>query len=225
MSIQEPGTDALTEPLLEAQKSDRPVVKKEDKPKIENFNEANVEQVFKYMEDLSKKACKASKIPVNFIKSTLTPNGNMLSYSLNSIDLYNLSTEKTIFTQEKKLACCAYVTPMNTRIFCGYVDGTLESRDPTTLAVLQTAKLNSKILDLISDNKTIYAGLRNGRIVALPIMDINAPLNVIKKIDKKNPISMLKLSKDNSFLLGYVDVDNNETFYVINLAKKDEKPW
>jgi hypothetical protein len=173
------------------------------------------------MEDLSKKSIVSSKIPVNLIKSTLTPNGNLLSYSMNTIDLYNLSTDKIIFTEQKKLACCAYVTPMNTRIFCGHVDGTLESRDPTTLAVLQTVKLNSKILD----NKTLYVGLRNGRIVALAITDLNAPLVVIKTINKKNPISMLKLSKDKSFLLGYVDVDGNETFYVINLAKKDGKPW
>lgn len=73
---------------------------------------------------------------------------------------------------------------------------------------------------MVSDNKTLYVGLRNGRIVALPINDISDQnLKVIKKIDKKHPISMLKLSKDNSFLLGYADTKDNEKFFVINVLK------
>jgi hypothetical protein len=32
-------------------------------------------------------------------------------------------------------------------------------------------------------------------------------LKVIKKTDRKSPIALLKLSRDNSFLIGYVDID------------------
>ena len=35
---------------------------------------------------------------------------------------------------------------------------------------------------------------------------------------------MLKLSKDKSFLIGYVDVDNFESFFVYNTLK-NEKIW
>jgi hypothetical protein len=32
-------------------------------------------------------------------------------------------------------------------------------------------------------------------------------LKVIKKTDRKSSIALLKLSRDNSFLIGYVDID------------------
>jgi len=35
---------------------------------------------------------------------------------------------------------------------------------------------------------------------------------------------MLKLSKDDSFLVGYVDIDKNEMFFVFSLTK-NQKPW
>jgi len=37
-------------------------------------------------------------------------------------------------------------------------------------------------------------------------------------------MSLLKLSKDKSFLVGYVDIDNLESFYVYNTIK-NEKIW
>ena len=144
---------------------------------------------------------------------------------MKGFNLWNLATSKSVISEEKRGVGVVYVTPKNSKYFIGYVDGVLESRDPTNLSLVQSIHLKSRILSIISDNTTVYVGMRNGRIISLPVNNLDeSKMKVIKKMDKKTPISLLKLSKDNTFLLGYVNVDNNETFHVFNIVK-NEKAW
>jgi hypothetical protein len=71
---------------------------------------------------------------------------------------------------------------------------------------------------MVSDDKTLYIGLRSGKIVSIPVKDtLESNIKVIKKGDRRHPINLLKLSRDNTFLVAYVDVDSQEQFFVFNL--------
>jgi hypothetical protein len=53
--------------------------------------------------------------------------------------------------------------------------------------------------------------MRSGKIASISIKDPDASIiKMIKKGDRKHPINLLKLSRDNSFLVAYVDVDTQE---------------
>lgn len=51
------------------------------------------------------------------------------------------------------------------RMFVGYSNGTLESRHPSSLAKISSINLKSKVLSMVSDDKTLYIGLQNGSIL------------------------------------------------------------
>ena len=64
---------------------------------------------------------------------------------------------------------------------------------------------------MVSDNKLLYVGLRNGKIISLPVDNIDVSnLKIVKNQDRRYPITLLKLSRDNSFLVAYVDVEGKE---------------
>lgn len=78
---------------------------------------------------------------------------------------------------------------------------------------------------MISDNINVYMSLRNGRIVTCPVRDISSGFQrEIRSVDKRSPLDFLKLSRDDSFLIGYANIDKNEKFFVYNLTRKEE-PW
>lgn len=78
---------------------------------------------------------------------------------------------------------------------------------------------------MVSDEKTIYISLRSGQIIYLPIADLDEDKKeILQKRNMKQPVSYLLLSRDLSFLVGYVDIDNVEVFSVYNLIKK-QKIW
>jgi hypothetical protein len=71
---------------------------------------------------------------------------------------------------------------------------------------------------MVSDDKALYIGMRSGKIASISIKDTDdSTIKIIKKGDRKHPINLLKLSRDNSFLVAYVDVDTQEQFFVFNL--------
>ena len=92
--------------------------------------------------------------------------------------------------------------------------------------MLDSINLDSKIVALISDDRTLYVSLRNGKLLYFPVDGITKrKMSILRKRDPASPLSVLKLSRDKSFLIGYVDEDNKEEFFVFNTTKKDMKPW
>jgi len=93
------------------------------------------------------------------------------------------------------------------------------------MEVLSSLDLGSAIKAVISDDKIVYVSLEDGRIIFFSINDMSE--SSMKEIQEKNSeqyMSVLKLSRDKSFLIGYVDIDNLESFYVYNTIK-NQRIW
>ena len=109
---------------------------------------------------------------------------------------------------------------MNTKFFIAYYDGTVEQRNVSSLKVEGKVKLEAGACALISDDKLVYAGLENGKIVYFPIGDLQN-YQILQERNPSNPMTMFKLSRDQTFLVGYCDIDNREVFNVYNTVKKE----
>mmetsp|Transcript_29234 Transcript_29234/g.28325 ORF Transcript_29234/g.28325 Transcript_29234/m.28325 type:complete len:80 (+) Transcript_29234:434-673(+) len=79
------------------------------------------------------------------------------------------------------------------------------------MEVLTSLDLESKVRAVISDDKLVYVSLEDGRIVFFNINDMTVEsMRVLQDKESNQCMSVLKLSRDKSFLIGYVDIDNLE---------------
>lgn len=80
-------------------------------------------------------------------------------------------------------------------------------------------------MTLISDEKEVYVSLKDGSIAYFPFDDMRD--QSVKILDKGSPddyMSVLKLSRLKSFLIGYVDIDEREAFNVYDTVNQ-KKIW
>ena len=72
------------------------------------------------------------------------------------------------------------------------------------------------ILGAVADDKVGYVSCQSGKIVQFSIgKGSTTSQREIRERGRKK-ISLLKLSKDSSFLIAYIDIDNDEAFFVYN---------
>ncbi|CDW81032.1 (myosin heavy-chain) kinase [Stylonychia lemnae] len=153
----------------------------------------------------------------------LTRSGNLLNYSEGKLTLWSLLSKKIVHSEELKGITVIYESPKGTNLFIGYNNGTLESRDPNTQQVLQQIYLKSGVKALKSDEKNLYVSLRNGKVLQFPSKNISrSSQKIIRSIDRGQPITHLKLSRDETFLIGYVDIDQVEMLFIYNTIKSEE---
>jgi WD40 repeat protein len=151
---------------------------------------------------------------------------NLVSIQENRVNIWSLTTNRLVLTMAKRGISVVYLTPLNTVLFLGTRAGLLEARNPNTLETTRSVILNNSIVAIVSDEDTVYVSLKNGDIVCFLIHESFTEQNkkyLGRSADGKC-YSMLKLSKDNAFLIAYVDIDGVETFTVFNCIKK-EKAW
>lgn len=67
-----------------------------------------------------------------------------------------------MISEQKDKVSAIYGTPFNSRMFVGYTDGKLEARNSSSLSVMDEVNLRSKVMAMVSDEKTLYISLRNG---------------------------------------------------------------
>jgi hypothetical protein len=79
---------------------------------------------------------------------------------------------------------------------------------------------------MISDEEYLYVSLRNGSIVSMRFKDkLNATnIHYLQRANREEHYSVMKLSRDNTFLVAYVDIDNLEAFHVFDVIKR-KKVW
>lgn len=76
-------------------------------------------------------------------------------------------------------------------------------------------------MTLISDEKEVYVSLKDGSIVYFPFDDMrNESIKVLDKGSPDDYMSVLKLSRLKSFLIGYVDIDEREAFTVYDTVNQ-----
>lgn len=93
------------------------------------------------------------------------------------------------------------------------------------MEVTETINLESNIMNVITDEKEVYVSLANGKIVHFPFESITTEsVVVLEEGSENNYMSLLKLSKDKTFLVGYVDIDEKEGFTVYNTVTQ-KKVW
>ncbi|CDW80596.1 wd-40 repeat protein [Stylonychia lemnae] len=214
----------LTEPLLDF-KGLNNVLAQSSKPHTIPIN-AQVNNVFTSIQTIGDKLVNGNEIEGRATHYILTRSGNLLNYSDNGkLTLWSLLSNKLVYSEDVRGISVLYETPKGSKLFIGYINGTLESRDPNTQQVLQQVNLRSAVKALVSDDKNLYVSLKNGKIVQFPTQNISS-LNqkVIRHIDRTSPITHLRLSRDETFLVGYVDIDQVEMLYVFNIIKP-EQSW
>ena len=64
----------------------------------------------------------------------------------------------------EKEATIIYTPPMGNRIFFALGDGTVETRSPTDLSLMETIKVNQKVKTIIGSDKRIFFALLDGSI-------------------------------------------------------------
>ena len=90
---------------------------------------------------------------------------------------------------------------------------------------MKNIDLDSPIMDIISDDQVTFVSTKDGRIVYFPTKNMESDsVKTLQPEDRGQYMAVLKLSRDKSFLVGYVDVDGREAFNVYNVIKK-ERIW
>ncbi|CDW80324.1 wd-40 repeat protein [Stylonychia lemnae] len=214
----------LTEPLLDF-KGLNNVLSQSNKPQTIPIN-SQVNNVFTSIQTIGDKLVNGNELEGQATLYILTRSGNLLNYSKNGkITLWSLLSNKIVYTEDVKGVSVLYETPKGSKLFIGYTNGTLQSRDPNTQQVLQQVNLRSAVKAVVSDDKNLYVSLKNGKILQFPTKNISsASQKLIRPIDRASPITHLKISRDETFLVGYVDIDQIEMLYVFNIIKP-EQSW
>jgi len=95
----------------------------------------------------------------------ITRNANILYSNKDKLNLWSLQTGNPVLSEDTEGISCIYISPMGTRFFIGYKSGKLELRLSNTFKVETSIDFESRVMAVISDDKTVYVSLADGRIV------------------------------------------------------------
>ena len=197
------------------------------KLKNEALEGSSIDKIFEYIAKEGKQLSKGKEVPDKAHTFTFTRNANIINYNAyeSSISQWSLTAGKTVTKNEDTDVTVIYPSPNNKKYYVGHSDGKLDELDPTSMQVKSTINLGSHVLTVITDEKVVYVSLGSGKIIYFPFEDMTLEaLQTLEEGDGSSYMSMLKLSKDKAFLVGYVDIDEKEGFFVYNLAE-NKRIW
>jgi WD40 repeat protein len=191
------------------------------------LDSSEVENIFKEVAEFGKTQEAGTPLEMEMSNVVLSRSNNIFYLQENKVNIWSLTTNRLVLTINKRGIAVVYTTPLNTLLFIGTKMGLFEARDPSTLKIKKTIMLKNPVIAIVSDEDTVYVSLRNGDLVYFSIKEDFTEENkkyLRRNLENEDYYSLLKLSKDNAFLVAYVDIDEMETFTVYNCIKK-EKTW
>jgi len=176
----EEDNKALNTPLINESKDmgeepHSPMLKSASEISLDSGN-PTVEAAFKKVANIGKPLVDGHVTREHVDLWQFSKNGNIF-YTIKregKLALYSLQAERVTYEETQDGVSCLYITPMNLYYYVGYTNGVLESRDPKTMEKVTEVDFGDEIKAMISDDKTLYVSLANGKVIFMPCNDLQS---------------------------------------------------